>query len=48
VERGVLTAPDIEEIRAAATNDVRDAARRANAAPDADPDDLLSAVFASA
>jgi TPP-dependent pyruvate/acetoin dehydrogenase alpha subunit len=48
VERGVLTAPDIEEIRAAATNDVRDAARRANAAPDANPDDLLSAVFASA
>jgi len=48
VERGVLTAADVEEIRAAATNDVRDAARRANAAPDANPDDLLDAVFATA
>jgi TPP-dependent pyruvate/acetoin dehydrogenase alpha subunit len=48
VERGVLTAADVEEIRATATNDVRDAARRANAAPDANPDDLLDAVFATA
>jgi len=48
VDRGVLSATDIEEIRAAATNDVRDAARRANAAADANPDDLLDAVFASA
>ncbi len=48
VERGVLTAADVEEIRAAATNDVRDAARRANAAPDANPEDLLDAVFATA
>jgi pyruvate dehydrogenase E1 component alpha subunit len=48
VDRGVLTAADVEEIRAAATNDVRDAARRANAAPDANPDDLLDAVFATA
>ncbi len=48
VERGVLHASDIEEIRAAATNDIRDAARRANAAPDANPDDLLAAVFATA
>jgi TPP-dependent pyruvate/acetoin dehydrogenase alpha subunit len=48
VERGVLSATDIEEIRAAATNDVRDAARRANAAVDANPDDLLDAVFATA
>jgi pyruvate dehydrogenase E1 component alpha subunit len=48
VERGVLTATDVDEIRAAATNDVRDAARRANAAPDANPDDLLDAVFATA
>ena len=48
VERGVLTAQDVEEVRAAATNDIRDAARRANAGPDANPDDLLSAVFATA
>jgi len=48
VERGVLSAEDVEQVRAAATNDVRDAARRANAAPDADPDDLLDAVFATA
>jgi len=48
VDRGVLSAADIEEIRTAATNDVRDAARRANAAADANPDDLLDAVFATA
>jgi TPP-dependent pyruvate/acetoin dehydrogenase alpha subunit len=48
VERGVLSSADVEEIRAAATSDVRDAARRANAAPDANPDDLLDAVFATA
>jgi TPP-dependent pyruvate/acetoin dehydrogenase alpha subunit len=48
VERGVLTAADVEEVRGAATNDVRDAARRANAAPDANPDDLLDAVYATA
>src|SRR3954452_11438207 len=48
VERGGLTSSDVEEVRAAATNAVRDAARRANAAPDANPDDLLDAVFATA
>ncbi|MGA9102374.1 thiamine pyrophosphate-dependent dehydrogenase E1 component subunit alpha [Aeromicrobium sp.] len=48
VDRGVLDAAAIEEVRTAATNDIRDAARRANAAPDADPDDLLDAVFATA
>jgi pyruvate dehydrogenase E1 component alpha subunit len=48
VERGVLTSADVEQIRTAATSDVRDAARRANAAPDANPDDLLDAVFAKA
>ena len=48
VERGVLDAAAIEEVRTAATNDIRDAARRANAAPDANPDDLLDAVFATA
>ena len=44
----MLSADDVEEIRAAATKDVRDAARRANAADDANPDDLLDAVFATA
>lgn len=48
VERGVLNAKDIEEVRSAATNDIREAARRANAAPDANPDGLLDAVFATA
>jgi TPP-dependent pyruvate/acetoin dehydrogenase alpha subunit len=48
VERGVLTAAEIEQVRTAATDDVRAAARRANAAPDASPDDLLDAVFATA
>jgi TPP-dependent pyruvate/acetoin dehydrogenase alpha subunit len=48
VERGVLDAAAIEEIRTAATDDVRSAARSANAAPDANPDDLLDAVFATA
>jgi TPP-dependent pyruvate/acetoin dehydrogenase alpha subunit len=47
-ERGVLTTEEIEQVRTAATNDVRAAARRANAAPDASPDDLLDAVFATA
>jgi acetoin:2,6-dichlorophenolindophenol oxidoreductase subunit alpha len=48
VERGVLTAADVEDVRSAATDDVRAAARRANAAPDANPEDLLDAVFATA
>jgi len=48
VDRGVLDAAAVEEVRTAATNDIRDAARRANAAPDADPDDLLDAVYATA
>jgi pyruvate dehydrogenase E1 component alpha subunit len=48
VDRGVLDAAAVEEVRNAATNDIRDAARRANAAPDADPDNLLDAVYATA
>ena len=48
VDRGVLDAAAVEEVRTAATNDIRDAARRANAAPDADPADLLDAVYATA
>ena len=47
VDRGVLDAAAVEEVRTAATNDIRDAARRANAAPDADPADLLDAVYAT-
>jgi acetoin:2,6-dichlorophenolindophenol oxidoreductase subunit alpha len=48
VDRGVLDAAAVEEVRNSATNDIRDAARRANAAPDADPADLLDAVYATA
>ena len=47
-DRGVLTTDEIEQVRTAATDDVRAAARRANAAPDASPDDLLDAVYATA
>ncbi len=46
LERGVLTEADLDAVRDAATNAVRQAARAANAAPDADPRDLLDAVYA--
>ncbi len=46
VDRGVLTAEQVAALRDGATADVRDAARKANASPDADPSDLLDAVFA--
>jgi pyruvate dehydrogenase E1 component alpha subunit len=48
VDRGVLDTSAVEEVRNSATNDIREAARRANAAPDADPADLLDAVYATA
>lgn len=48
VERGVLDQAGVEEIRARATQDIRNAVRTANAAPDASPDDLLAGVFAPA
>ena len=48
VERGVLDDAAIDAIRARATEDIRNAVRAANAAPDARPDDLLEAVFAPA
>jgi TPP-dependent pyruvate/acetoin dehydrogenase alpha subunit len=46
VEGGVLTEGDVEALRDAATQAVREAARAANVAADADPGDLLEAVFA--
>jgi pyruvate dehydrogenase E1 component alpha subunit len=46
LERGVLTEEDLDAVRDAATNAVRQAARAANAAADADPRDLLDAVYA--
>ncbi len=48
LEAGLLTDADIEAARAAAMDDMRAAVRTANAAPDADPSDLLDAVFARA
>jgi pyruvate dehydrogenase E1 component alpha subunit len=46
LERDVLTEADLDAVRDAATNAVRQAARAANAAADADPRDLLDAVYA--
>lgn len=43
---GLLTAQDIERIRAEVRDEIRDAVRIANAAPDADPATLADAVFA--
>jgi pyruvate dehydrogenase E1 component alpha subunit len=48
VERGVLDDAAVDAVRARATEDIRNAVRAANAAPDARPDDLLEAVFAPA
>ena len=48
LDRGVLDHAAVEEIRARATARVREAVLSANAAPDARPDDLLAAVYASA
>ena len=47
-ERGVLDQAAIDAIRSQVTQDIRTAVRAANAAPDASPDDLLTAVFATA
>ena len=47
-EQGLLSDEDIQAIRTEAMEDMRDAVRTANAAPDADPSDLLDAVFAPA
>jgi TPP-dependent pyruvate/acetoin dehydrogenase alpha subunit len=47
-EEGLLSDEDIQQTRTRALDDMRDAVRAANAAPDADPSDLLDAVFAPA
>jgi TPP-dependent pyruvate/acetoin dehydrogenase alpha subunit len=47
-EAGLLTEDEVQAIRTLAMEEMRDAVRTANAAPDADPSDLLDAVFAPA
>ncbi len=47
-ERGLLSEDDIHATRTRALEDMKAAVREANSAPDADPSDLLDAVFASA
>lgn len=47
-ETGLLSEDDIHATRENATEDIRVAVRSANAAPSADPSDLLEAVFAPA
>jgi len=48
VAAGLLDQEAVQSIRTEAMNRMRDAVREANAAPDADPSDLLDAVFAPA
>jgi pyruvate dehydrogenase E1 component alpha subunit len=45
-EAGLLTDDEVQAIRTRAMEEMREAVRAANAAPDADPSDLLDAVFA--
>jgi pyruvate dehydrogenase E1 component alpha subunit len=45
---GLLTDEEIQAIRTRAMEDMREAVRQASSAPDADPSDLLDAVFARA
>ena len=47
-EAGLLSDEDIQHTRTQALEDMRSDVREANAAPDADPSDLLDAVFARA
>jgi TPP-dependent pyruvate/acetoin dehydrogenase alpha subunit len=47
-ESGLLNEEEVQAIRTRAMEDMRAAVRQANAAPDADPSDLLDAVFARA
>ena len=47
-ESGLLSDEEVQAIRTQAMEDMREAVRQANAAPDADPSDLLDAVFARA
>ena len=46
--RDRLSEEEIQGVRTLAMEEMRDAVRTANAAPDADPSDLLDAVFAQA
>lgn len=48
VEAGLLTDDEVAQVRAQVMDRLRDAVRTANAAPDADPADLLTAVYADA
>ena len=47
-QRGLLSDEEIQAARTEAMESIRNAVRTANAAPDADPSDLLDAVFAQA
>jgi pyruvate dehydrogenase E1 component alpha subunit len=47
-ESGLLSEEEVQAIRTRAMEQMRDAVRQANSAPDADPTDLLDAVFARA
>ncbi len=47
-EHSLLSDEEIQSVRTQAMEQMRDAVRTANAAPDADPSDLLDAVFATA
>ena len=47
-QRGLLSDEEIQAVRTEAMESIRNAVRTANAAPDADPSDLLDAVFAQA
>ena len=47
-ERGLLSDEEIQAVRTEAMESIRNAVRTANAAPDADPSDLLDAVVAQA
>ena len=48
VDQGLLDAGAVERIRTEVVAEMREAVRTANAAPDADPADLLGAVYADA
>jgi TPP-dependent pyruvate/acetoin dehydrogenase alpha subunit len=47
-ESGILSEDEVQAVRTLAMEQMREAVRQANAAPDADPSDLLDAVFARA
>ncbi len=47
-ELGLLDDEEIQRVRTEVVEEIRNAVRTANAAPDADPADLLAAVFATA